>query len=284
MQGHNHKIPIFSLLLSLIAFMIMGNSNNFAAAESEETTYDFTAITGEELKNNPLAIQILQNIELSKQRLAVQQEKQRLFEERQRFLDEKRQMAEQIRQEELQRMNRQYADYTPEAAYDRFLSTVDSRSYNIFQGQFDYQRQKAIAGHNAMITVQNNGGTLEEARQAYFKAAATTRVELIEVNERLNIQYGVSDAKTQQQFNEFGKLPRTEINSQNNSGSVIKNDESIINLDHTKPSSQIHFLSFDDKCTKWELKAQKFQDKGKFVPPGIAKKVSACNNGLDWRY
>jgi len=50
-------------------------SVNYAAAESEDPEYNFTVLTGNELINNPLASQILQNIELAKQRLAELQEK-----------------------------------------------------------------------------------------------------------------------------------------------------------------------------------------------------------------
>jgi len=53
-------------------------SVNYATAESEGTEYDFTVLAGDELINHPLASQILQNIELAKQRIAEQLEKQNL--------------------------------------------------------------------------------------------------------------------------------------------------------------------------------------------------------------
>jgi len=61
-----------------------------------------------------------------------------------------------------------------------------------------------------MNEILQNGGTYQEARQAYFKIASTTRVELIQVNQDLNIKYGFADSEVQKAFDKYGKLPRTE--------------------------------------------------------------------------
>ncbi len=154
------------------------------------------------------------------------------------------------------------------------------------EGQAEFQREKAEAGHYAMMEVINSGGNWDEARQTYYENAATTRVQLIDVNKNLNIQYGLADAKTQQYFDEFGKIPRTEESfPQDNFDSTISEDESHLEFVPIQPTFQTDFVKkvSDDKCAKWNAKAQKFMAKGKGVPPGIAKKVLACNNGQDWK-
>ena len=281
-QNKRSSSVSFSFLALLIISLTI--SVNYAIAESEDPEYDFTVLTGDELINSPLASQILQNIELAKQRMAELQEKQRQAEEYQIFLDEQRRIAKQLVQNDLDRMNKKYEDHTPKASFETFLSRIDSSVHDIFWGQFNYQQQKAQAGRDAMKAVLDGGGSLQEARQAYFQKAATTRTEIIEVNKNLNIQFGLADAETQVQFDEFGKLPRSDseppiINDDNIDEEMVPHEVDTPEVDtpeiiiHDEPKTK----HFDKKCEKWNLKVQKFLNKGKGIPPGIAKKVLACN-------
>ena len=61
-----------------------------------------------------------------------------------------------------------------------------------------------------MNDVLQNGGSYQETRQAYFKYASMTKVEMIKVNQDLNIKHGFADASVQKMFDKYGKLPRTE--------------------------------------------------------------------------
>jgi len=271
-----------SISFSFLALLTisLAISVNYATAESENPEYDFTVLTGDELINNPLASQILQNIELAKQRIAEQLEKQKLAEEYQRYLDEQRLIAKQLVQNDLDRMNKKYENHTPKGSFETFLSRIDPSVHDIFWGQFEFQQQKAQAGRDAMMEVYENGGSLEEARQAYFQKAATKQTEIIEVNKNLNIKYGFADPTVQQNFDEFGKLPRSEEpETEINFVSEVNEPVSEILVAKSKPTFQINFEKSHsgDKCLKWELKAQKFLAKGKWIPSGIAKKVIACS-------
>ena len=280
MSTQNKRSSSISFSFLAILTISLAISVNYATAESENPEYDFTVLTGDELINSPLASQILQNIELAKQRMAELQEKQRQAEEYQRYLDEQRLIAKQLVQNDLDRMNKKYEDHTPRASFETFLSRIDSSVHDVFWGQFEFQQQKAQAGRDAMMAVYENGGSLEEARQAYFQKAATKQTEIIEVNKSLNIKYGFADPTIQQNFDEFGKLPRSEEpETEINFVSDVNEPVSEILVAKSKPTFQINFEKSHsgDKCLKWELKAQKFLAKGKWIPPGIAKKVIACN-------
>ena len=197
-------IPIFTLLI--LPFTV---SDIFA--EEEVVNYDFRIVVGDELINNPLAAQILKNIELAKQRLAEQQERQRQIQEHQMFVDKQRQIAKQLLQDDLDRMFKKYEPYTPRNSFTTFLDNkIDPGVHDIYWGQFNYQQQKVEAGRAAMQAVLANGGGMQEARQAYFDAAATTRAEIIQVNEDLNIKYGFAVKSIQDNFDANGKLPRFE--------------------------------------------------------------------------
>jgi len=61
-----------------------------------------------------------------------------------------------------------------------------------------------------MKKVLDNGGSLLEARDAYNNNAASKQVELVEVTKNLNVQYGLADSNVQLNFDQYGKLPRTD--------------------------------------------------------------------------
>ena len=107
-------------------------------------------------------------------------------------------------------MNNDYQDFTPKASFAKFVSKTPSKTHDVFWGMFDYQRMKVKAAQNAMKDVLDNGGSFKEAREAYYKAAATKRVDLIEASKELNIQFGLADTNIQNTFDKYGKLPRTE--------------------------------------------------------------------------
>jgi len=199
-----------TFLIPFFALLIFPFTISDSLAEEEIANYDFRVIAGDELINNPLAAQILKNIELAKQRLAEQQERQRQIQEHQIFVEKQRQIAKQLLQEDLDRMFKKYEPYTPRNSYTTFLKKIDPTVHDIYWGQFNYQQQKVEAGRAAMQAVLANGGGMQEARQAYFDAAATTRAEIIQVNEDLNIKYGFAVQTIQDNFDANGKLPRFE--------------------------------------------------------------------------
>ena len=183
------------------------NANNLAFAQTTE----FTVLTGDQL-NSPLGQSMLEKIEQSKKILADLMTGKQSAEltEQQKFVEQQRKIANERLQEDLVKMEHKYRDYTPRAAYSKFLSGVNATHHGIYWDQFNYMDNKVQLARKAMNEVLENGGTYQEARQAYFKIAATTRVELIQVNQDLNIKYGFAESEVQKAFDKYGKIPRTE--------------------------------------------------------------------------
>ena len=179
-------------------------------AENEPISSKFTVLQGDDLKNNPLAQTMLERIEIMKQRIAEMQNKQQQISEHQKFIDEQRKLAKQRLAEELNRMNDDYKDHTPKASFASFVSKTPEKVHDVYWGMFDFQRAKVKAAQAAMKQVLDNGGSLQDARDAYNSVAASKRTDLIEVTKNLNMQYGLADSKVQLTFDKYGKLPRTE--------------------------------------------------------------------------
>ncbi len=204
------KVEYFALTVALGLTLLAMQSTGVAAAETSQTeTSEFTVLAGDDLKNNPTALKILQKIEISKQRIAELQKRQNELVEHQKMIDEQRRIAKEQVAAQLARMDRDNVDFTPRASFARFLTnSVNGTYHNVFWGQFDYLDAKVQLGRAAMVEVLQNGGSHSEAREAYIKFVSMSKMEMIELNKKLNIQYGFADETVQTTFDKYGKLPR----------------------------------------------------------------------------
>ena len=271
-------IPLFALLIFY--------TNNFAVAQTDDSQFEFTTITGDEIETSSVAQQMLERIELSKKILVDLIEGKNLEKtEEQKFIDEQRKISQQELQVQLDRMNKDYEPFAPRNAFAGYLSGVNPTYHGIYWDQFNYVYEKvkiAKAAHQAVI---DQGGTYQEALQEYVKYASMTRVEIIELNQELNIKYGFADADIQKDFDKFGKLPRTDELPINEDDPIIVNDslfikEEIVDATETDRTFNVSNVKYDKKCEKWDAKAQKFLSKGKGIPPGIAMKLNACGSDI----
>ena len=255
-------------------------------AQTNDSQFEFTSITGDEIKTSSLAQQMLERIELSKKILADLIEGKNLEKtEEQKFIDEQRKISQQKLQVQIDRMNRNYEPFTPRNAFAGYLSGINPTYHGIYWDQFNYIYEKvkfAKAAHQAVI---NQGGTYQEAMQEYVKYASMTRVEIIALNQELNIKYGFADADIQKDFDNLGKLPRNDESPPNEDDPIIVDhnlsiDKEIVDDTKTDRTFNVSHVKSDKKCEKWDAKAQKFLNKGKGIPPGIAMKLNACGSDI----
>src|SRR3972149_1898693 len=98
----------------------------------------------------------------------------------------------------------------PRGAYTKFVEKKPDYIQGVFWGMFDYMQGKVDSARAAMKVVLDNGGSLKEARDAYFEHASAKRVQLLQAVEDLNIQHGFADKSVQDTFDKNGKLPRSD--------------------------------------------------------------------------
>lgn len=201
-------IAISSVVLFATAF---SGTQQFAEAQVQagnQTQFQSQSITGDALKNNPMAQKILLEIEYSKKQIAELQKNQKDAEENKKLIDQQRLIAAQLEKQAQQLMDLNNLPHTPTVAFRSFVSTVNNtKIQNVFWGEYNFTAQRVYAGNAAMKKVLDNGGTWEEAMQEFTKYAAIRHSELIQVNSNLNTQYGLADINIQKNFNENGMLP-----------------------------------------------------------------------------
>ena len=165
-------------------------------------------VSEDKIKNDPIASKILKNIEITQKRQAEQEKKLKQIEENKKFLDQQRALADKELQNDLGIWFTSLDPFTPRNAYTSFVSQINQTLQGLFWEQFNFTEQKTNEGLTAMFQVLDNGGSEQEARKAFIQKASSSRVEIIKVNNDLNMKYGFTDKKMQDQFNMAGKLPR----------------------------------------------------------------------------
>ena len=203
------KYAIYSTILSIILLStVSANESAFQVFAQINPNDGFTVRNAEQINKDPFAQSLLEKIELMKKNIAeIKEEKQRQL-EHQKFIDQQRALAKEELEKDLSRMHDKYQDFTPKAYFTSFVSSKPVETQNVYWGMFNFQQQKVVDARQAMKNVLDNGGSLQEARDAYHSAAAVKRVQLIDITQDLNIKHGLADKKVQSAFDKYGKLPR----------------------------------------------------------------------------
>ena len=169
---------------------------------------NFKTVTGDKIKQDPIASKILKNIEIAQKKQVEEEKKLKEIEEKKKFIDDQRVLANQNLQNDLQAWLVQFDPFTPRNAYATFVTQINTTLQNVFWGQFNFTEQKINDGLTAKNQVIQNGGNKDEARKAFIQKATSSRNEIIKVNSDLNVKHGFANKDTQSKFDRYGKLPR----------------------------------------------------------------------------
>ncbi len=146
MRDNKKHFWVFTFVAFILVLVTVTgtNTNNLAFAQTTE----FTVLTGEQL-NSPLGQSMLEKIEQSKRILAdlMAGKQQVVLTEQQKFVEEQRKISKERLQVALEQMNHKYRDYTPRAAFSKFLGGVNSTHHGIYWDQFNYMDNKIQLAH-----------------------------------------------------------------------------------------------------------------------------------------
>ena len=198
------------LVLAITAGSLLLSASHFGFAWADNGQNSLGGINikaSDAIKNDPAAMKILNNIAIFKQQYAAQQAKQDLQNQQQQLIDQQRKLANDYLQADLAKSTSQN-DAQQASAYAGFVSKVDTSAQGVFLDEFAYMQAKVAQGKLAMDKVLQNGGSRNEALNAYYNGAATQKTELVSVNKAINVKYHLADATTQDLFNKDGNLKK----------------------------------------------------------------------------
>ena len=189
----------FFLLFSINSSSVYAQSSSESLNLSEWTTY-----TGESILTDPFAQKILENIEISKQRIAELQNPS-IMTEHQKFIEEQRKMVQQQLQEELDRMNKSHADKTPRAAFEKMVAKYPDEYHDYLWELFDYLWSKVTTAREYRDNILAYGGSQQEAQQVFIEYATITKAERIQFAHETALKYGLINKVSN--INDFNALP-----------------------------------------------------------------------------
>lgn len=206
--GLNSRMFYF-ILVCVISVSLIQNSYAQTQLSSEEQI----TLSGN-LQNDPIAQDILKKIEQTKK--MIEELKQKEYEQNQakENLENVRKLSIERLNQKLDEWERLWEKQSSKNSFDRFVNKKPSWVQGVFWDQFEFKEQKVNAGRTAMNQVLTNGGTMEDARNAYNNAASTPKIELIEMNAQFNVKHNLAYYTEQQLFNSIGQIhpsPATQV-------------------------------------------------------------------------
>lgn len=199
------EVRLFQIALVVCMISVSLVSTVYAQTMTESEGGQQVTIS-ENLLNDPAALDILKKIEHTKKMIAEMEQKE--FERNQAQQNLERMRDESVKQlnQDLDEWERMWDKYSAKNSFERFANKKPSYVQGVFWDQFEFKEQKVFAGKNAMNKVLINGGTMQDAKIAYNKAAASKKIELIEMNAQFNVKHNLADYAEQQIFNSTGKM------------------------------------------------------------------------------
>lgn len=196
------------LAISAGTLLLSASYFGMAWADTGSNSVDSSQIKATNaIKSDPGMMKILDRIELFKQQYAAQQQRQALQDQQQNLIDQQRKLANSYLQADLTSLDSMNTN-SPTVAYSGFVSKVSNSTQGVFQDEFAYMQAKVAEGKLAMSKVLQNGGSMDEALNAYYGGAATQMTELVNVNKETNIKHNLADATVQDQFDKNGNLKK----------------------------------------------------------------------------
>jgi len=167
------------------------------------------------LLNDPAAQDILKKIEQTKKMIAELEEKEYGKNQARENLEKMREMSVKSLNQKLSEWERLWEKHSSRNAFDSFVNKKPEYVQGVFWDQFEFKEKKINEGRIAMNQVLTNGGNMQDARDAYHKAASTKKIELIEMNAQFNVKHNLAYHGQQQLFNSTGQFHPSPTSEQN---------------------------------------------------------------------
>jgi len=195
---------ILAVTLSLVMLFSV-TSYSVSAEEDSPNVSEWEEYDKDKILNDPFAQRLLEYIKISKQRIAELENQERIQTEHEKFIEQQRQIVNAQLQEELDRMNKKYADKTPRAAFAKFVSKYPEEYHGYYWSLFNYMYSKVEIAREHRDQILANGGSFQQAQQGFIADASITKAERIQFSldmvDKYELYNKVSD------INDFNALP-----------------------------------------------------------------------------
>lgn len=167
----------------------------------------------ENFANDPIATKLYNYYQTQYEKLLKEEESIKKINAYQDFLNQQKAISQEYEQKEMELKKPGSGTYTGRN-YHVFLDNLDPTVQGIMENQLNHTKNLFQDAQNAMNEVLKNGGTMSEARKAYFEKASITRNQM----EKLTKQQTVIENNTT-----LNDVPQIIEESPKESQSIIEN-------------------------------------------------------------
>ena len=197
---------VWALSFSFILLFLVNSGSVYAQSSSDSIDVsEWTTYDRESILTDPIAQKILENIEISKQILYDIQNPQRIVTPHELYIEQQRMLVQQQLQEELDRMNKSYANNTPRAAFAKYVAKFPEEYHGYLWELFDYLYSKVTAAREYRDNFLAYGGSHWEAQQVFIEYATITKAERIQFAHETALKYGLINKISN--IDDFNALP-----------------------------------------------------------------------------
>jgi hypothetical protein len=129
-------------------------------------------------------------------------------------LEPQRMLAQDLLTSDIRENSRGELQEKNKNSFANFVKTLDLLMHGIFWDQFDFTQKISDEAYEAKTSALKEGKTSLEATKVYQETAAVPQNDVIDYMEEINIKHGFANATVQEQFDENGKVNRTQIKDQ----------------------------------------------------------------------
>jgi len=205
LSKNNRKLLYFAFLF-VISISLVQVSYAQTDSNTDDVDIDEQVILSDDLLSDPIAQDLLKKIEQTKKFIAELEQKEYEDNQTKQQLEAMRTLSLERMQQDLEEWERLWEKHSSRNAFESFVSKKPEYVQGVFWDQFEFKEQKVKAGREALKQVLLDGGSLQDAREAYHQAAKTKKIELIEMNAQFNVKHNLAYYKQQQLFNSTGQF------------------------------------------------------------------------------
>jgi hypothetical protein len=227
-----------SIALVSLNLAALNSTNATSNLTSSGNITQFNTLAGPALQNDPMAQKILQEIQASKKQIANIIGNETAAKINNELVQQQRVAAASQLKQDLTALQQANAANTPSAAYSSFLATIpNNNTQGVFEGEFNFMQQRVSAANAAMQNVLANGGSLDQAMQTFDNYAAVNHAQVVQINDNLNVEYGLANSNVQSCFDSNGDL--TVVNGTNPCIANLENNSTNgIQITSVQPTDQ----------------------------------------------
>jgi len=163
--------------IASVEFQVKGNLHPYSASEQLLSTPEaqkYLNMDPESIKGDAIATKLYDYYQNIHQEYLREKKVAEELTEEQLFIKEQKRLAKEALQKVIEEKKPGPGTYSG-YKYDMFVENLDPSVKDIIENQLNYTKNTFAEAQQAMDEILNNGGTYEEAREAYLSKLSTTR-------------------------------------------------------------------------------------------------------------